>query len=108
MQIVVEIESLEDLTVHFWQKYFFHFDENIVLSAKYQHEVSYVGCGYPPIETPDDWLLIYNGVHDTLKGYVYSACAALLDLENLKKEMARLPYTLFFFRKRMRIEGRSK
>jgi predicted GH43/DUF377 family glycosyl hydrolase len=34
-------------------------------------------------------------VHDTIKGYVYSACAALLDLENPQKEIARLPYALF-------------
>ena len=34
-------------------------------------------------------------MHDTTKGYVYSACAALLDLENPCKEIARLPYALF-------------
>jgi predicted GH43/DUF377 family glycosyl hydrolase len=34
-------------------------------------------------------------VHDTLKGYVYSACAALLDLEDPTIEIARLPYPLF-------------
>lgn len=105
IQIVVEVESLEDLTVEFWQKYFFHFDENIVLSPKYQHEVSYIGCGCPPIETPDGWLLIYHGVHDTIKGYVYSACAALLDLENPKIELARLPYPLFFPEKEWELKG---
>ncbi|HSU27851.1 MAG TPA: hypothetical protein VLJ68_05680, partial [Chitinophagaceae bacterium] len=40
-------------------------------------------------------LLIYHGVHDTVKGYIYSACAALLDLEDPQKEIARLPYALF-------------
>jgi predicted GH43/DUF377 family glycosyl hydrolase len=39
--------------------------------------------------------LIYHGVHDTTKGYVYAACAALLDLEDPRKELARLPYPLF-------------
>jgi predicted GH43/DUF377 family glycosyl hydrolase len=34
-------------------------------------------------------------VHDSLKGFIYSACAALLDLENPSKEIARLPYPLF-------------
>jgi hypothetical protein len=34
-------------------------------------------------------------VQDSLKGYVYSACAALLDLENPQIEIARLPYPLF-------------
>jgi predicted GH43/DUF377 family glycosyl hydrolase len=35
-------------------------------------------------------------VHDTVDGYVYSACAALLDLETPQKEIARLPLPLFF------------
>ena len=42
-----------------------------------------------------DRLLIYHGVHDTVKGYVYTACAALLDLEDPLKEISRLPYALF-------------
>ena len=39
--------------------------------------------------------MIYHGVHDTVKGYVYTACAALLDLNDPQKEIARLPYPLF-------------
>ena len=66
-----------------------------MLSPKYDHEVSYIGGGCPPIETENGWLLIYHAVHDTIEGYVYSACAALLDLENPQKEIARLPYPLF-------------
>lgn len=96
IQIVVAIEKLEDLTIEFWQNYFSHFEEYIVMSPKYAHEVSYIGSGCPPIETEAGWLLIYHGVHDTVKGYVYSACAALLDLNNPQKEIARLPYALFF------------
>lgn len=96
IQIVVEVEKIEDLTVEFWQNYFLSFDEHVVLAPKYDHEVSYVGGGCPPIETSAGWLLIYHSVHDTIKGYVYSACAALLDLDNPNKEIARLPYPLFF------------
>jgi len=105
IQIVVAVEKLADLTVEFWQNYFLHFDENIVLSPKHHHEVSYIGSGCPPIETADGWLLIYHGVHDTVKGYVYSACAALLDLENPQKEIARLPYPLFFPEKKWELKG---
>lgn len=105
IQIVVSIEKLEDLTIEFWQKYFLHFDENVVMSPKYNHEVSYIGSGCPPIETEDGWLLIYHGVHDTVKGYVYSACAALLDLKNPQKEIARLPYPLFFPEKEWELIG---
>lgn len=96
IQIVVAVEKLEELTIDFWQDYFSRFNEYIVLSPKYAHEVSYIGSGCPPIETEAGWLLIYHGVHDTINGYVYSACVALLDLENPQKEIARLPYPLFF------------
>jgi len=34
-------------------------------------------------------------VEETHKGLVYSACAALLDLNNPARELARLPYPLF-------------
>lgn len=105
IQIVVAIEKLEDLTIHFWQNYFTHFDEHIVLTPRYPHEVSYIGSGCPPIETKSGWLLIYHGVHDTVKGYVYSACAALLDLENPEIEIARLPYPLFYPEKEWELKG---
>jgi beta-1,2-mannobiose phosphorylase / 1,2-beta-oligomannan phosphorylase len=95
MQIVVSVKSLSELTPQFWNNYFQHFNDCIVLAPKYPHEVSYIGGGCPPIETEKGWLLIYHGVHDTVKGYVYSACAALLDLEDPRKEIARLPYPLF-------------
>lgn len=45
IQIVVAIEKLENLTIAFWQNYFIHFDEHIVLTPKYEHEVSYIGVG---------------------------------------------------------------
>lgn len=39
--------------------------------------------------------MIYHGVYDTVNGYVYNVCAALLDLENPEKEISQLPYPLF-------------
>ncbi len=105
IQIVVAVENLEALTPYFWHNYFQNFDSNIVLAPKYEHEVSYLGGGCPPIETADGWLIIYHGVQDTLKGYVYSACAALLDLENPAKEIARLPYPLFWPEKEWELKG---
>jgi predicted GH43/DUF377 family glycosyl hydrolase len=92
---IVAINNLQELTTEFWRDYFLHLDKGIVLTPKYKHEVSYIGGGCPPIETEVGWLLIYHGVHDTIKGYVYSACAALLDLQDPQKEIARLPYALF-------------
>lgn len=91
---LVKINNLEELTPKFWEEYLLHLEEHIVLSAKYKHEISYIGGGCPPIETAAGWLLIYHSVYDTLEGYVYVACAALLDLENPQNELARLPYPL--------------
>lgn len=95
IQILVSVKKLEELNSKFWKKYFDDFDGSIVMKPKYEHESSYIGGGCPPIETSLGWLIIYHGVQDTIKGYVYSACAALLDLKNPTKEIARLPYPLF-------------
>lgn len=92
---LVSVRELKDLTPDFWTEYLLNFDEHIALSSKHNHEVSYIGGGCTPIETEHGWLIIYHGVHDTPKGYVYTACAALLDLDDPRKEIARLPYPLF-------------
>ncbi|GHV72310.1 glycosidase [Bacteroidia bacterium] len=92
---MVCIEKLEDLTYDFWINYFLNFAEHIVFSARYDHESSYIGAGCPPIELPEGWLMIYHSVRDTPEGYVYTASAALLALDNPAVEIARLPYPLF-------------
>jgi predicted GH43/DUF377 family glycosyl hydrolase len=92
---VVFIDRIEDINENFWKDYFLSFSGNILLDPKCNHETSYIGGGCPPIETENGWLLIYHSVRDTIEGYVYSACAALLDLDNPQREIARLPYPLF-------------
>lgn len=93
---VVGVNSLDELTKEYWEHYLLHLDEHIAIDPVHEgHEASYVGGGCPPIETEHGWLFIYHGVHDTVKGYVYSACAALMDLNDPRKELARLPYPLF-------------
>ncbi|MDR2848651.1 MAG: pesticidal protein Cry7Aa [Bacteroidales bacterium] len=92
---LVCVEKLADLTYDFWINYFLDFTEHIVFSPRYDHEASYIGAGCPPIELPEGWLMIYHSVRDTPDGYVYTASAALLDLENPAVEIARLPYPLF-------------
>jgi beta-1,2-mannobiose phosphorylase / 1,2-beta-oligomannan phosphorylase len=92
---IVAIDHTEDLTHEFWRNYFLHHQDHVVMSPRFKHEVSYIGGGCPPIETDKGWLLIYHGVYDSVNGYVYSACAALLDLENPAIELSRLPYPLF-------------
>jgi len=93
---IVSVKSLDELTKEFWENYFHNLQDHIVMDPLYKHESSYIGSGCPPIETEHGWLLIYHGVENTAKGLVYSACAAaLLDLDNPSKIIARLPYTLF-------------
>ncbi len=92
---IAAVRDMSELTTAFWEEYFLRFKEHILMEPQFDHEVSYLGAGCPPIETAEGWLIIYHGVHDTATGYQYVCCAALLDLENPAKEVARLPYALF-------------
>jgi beta-1,2-mannobiose phosphorylase / 1,2-beta-oligomannan phosphorylase len=102
---IVAVQELAELNGAFWDDYFMNFHEHLVLEPKYPHEISYIGAGCPPIETKHGWLIIYHGVHDTADGYKYVACAALLDLENPCKEIARLPQPLFSPEQEYEIRG---
>jgi beta-1,4-mannooligosaccharide/beta-1,4-mannosyl-N-acetylglucosamine phosphorylase len=54
-----------------------------------------IGAGPIPIETTEGWLLIYHGVLTSCNGFVYSFGAALLDLYQPWKVIARgAPYLL--------------
>jgi len=93
---LVSVKSLKDLTKEFWRDYFLNMQDHIVLEPIFPHESLYTGSGCAPIETEHGWLLIYHGAELTSKGLVYSACAAaLMDLNDPLKEIARLPYALF-------------
>ncbi|MFA5046865.1 MAG: pesticidal protein Cry7Aa [Paludibacter sp.] len=92
---LVSIKEIKDLTPEFWKDYFRNFQDHIVMDPFYKHESAYIGSGCPPIETEQGWVFIYHGVEETENGLVYSACAALLDLNNPSIELARLPEALF-------------
>jgi beta-1,2-mannobiose phosphorylase / 1,2-beta-oligomannan phosphorylase len=93
---LVLTDSLTDLTKEFWNQYFLHFNEHIILDpVGTNHESGFIGGGCPPIETKEGWLLIYHGVYDTSEGYIYSAAAALLDIDDPTKVIARLVDPLF-------------
>jgi beta-1,4-mannooligosaccharide/beta-1,4-mannosyl-N-acetylglucosamine phosphorylase len=54
-----------------------------------------VGAGPAPIETSEGWLLFYHGVLTSCNGFVYSFGAALLDLDEPWKVIARArPYLI--------------
>ncbi len=54
-----------------------------------------VGAGPVPIETPEGWLLIYHGVKSTSHGPIYRVGLALLDLDDPRKVIKRLPFWVF-------------
>lgn len=58
----------------------------LVMESREEWESYKVGAGAPPVWTERGWLLIYHGVD---KGRVYRAGAALLDLEEPWKVIAR-------------------
>lgn len=54
-----------------------------------------IGAGPTPIETTEGWLLIYHGVLTSCNGFVYSFGAALLDIDEPWKVIARTaPYVM--------------
>jgi predicted GH43/DUF377 family glycosyl hydrolase len=102
---IVRFKDWEDLTKEFWENYIKDLTSHIVLDPKYAFEVNYLGAGCPPIETEDGWLLIYHGVCETIVGKTYHAAAALLDLDQPQKVIARLDYPLFSPTEQWELQG---
>lgn len=93
---ITAVIDLQVLTKEFWREYCRNLKEHILMDpTPCKHESRYIGGGCPPIETAQGWLLIYHGVEKSPKGHIYSACAALLKLDDPSKVIARLPYALF-------------
>jgi beta-1,2-mannobiose phosphorylase / 1,2-beta-oligomannan phosphorylase len=92
---VAYFDLLSDLTYQFWKDYLVNLKDHIMLAGRLSFEASYIGGGCPPIETSEGWLIIYHGVEDTRQGYVYHACAALMDIDDPTRELGRLQYPLF-------------
>ena len=61
---------------------------NVIMKPEKKWEAKKVGIGPPPIRTDVGWLVIYHGVDSNT---VYRAGAALLDLENPRRVIARTP-----------------
>jgi predicted GH43/DUF377 family glycosyl hydrolase len=91
---IVAINNLIELTDKFWDDHIQNIHEHIVMDPVHSHEISYIGGGCPPIETAEGWLLIYHCVEVSPSKTVYSASAALLELNDPKKLISRLPYAL--------------
>ncbi len=76
---------------------FYSESPDLVYWGKHRHvmgrrgpwESTKIGAGPIPIETSEGWLIIYHGVLTSCNGYVYSFGAALLDLDEPWKVIAR-------------------
>jgi beta-1,4-mannooligosaccharide/beta-1,4-mannosyl-N-acetylglucosamine phosphorylase len=62
---------------------------HVMATRPWTWESTKIGAGPTPIETDEGWLLIYHGVLTSCNGYVYSMGAALLDLDEPWKVIAR-------------------
>ncbi len=79
----------------YWVNHIKNLSKHVVLEGRHGWEARHIGGGAPPIKTQKGWLIIYHGVEPRNKGRIYCAGAALLDLKNPAKVIARLPYPLF-------------
>jgi len=70
------------------KNYLKRIEANVIMKPKWKWEEQKVGIGPPPIRTRDGWLVLYHGVDSNI---VYRAGAALLDLENPRRVIARIP-----------------
>ena len=61
---------------------------NVIMKPERKWEEKKIGIGPPPIRTDVGWIVIYHGVDSNT---VYRAGAALLDLENPRRVIARTP-----------------
>ena len=62
---------------------------HVLGTAPWSWESTKVGAGPTPIETEAGWLLVYHGVLTSCNGFVYSMGAALLDLDEPWRVLAR-------------------
>lgn len=88
-------DTFEDmLDSDYWDHYEEKIHEQVVIKSEYPWENKKVGGSVPPIKTPEGWLFFYHGVANDREPFCYRVGAALLDLENPSKVIARLPYPI--------------
>jgi predicted GH43/DUF377 family glycosyl hydrolase len=83
-----QLQELSDpsLRSQYWRQYLGEVDAHILMRPEEWWEKRKIGIGPPPIKTSEGWLIIYHGVDDS---YVYRAGAALTDLDDPQKVVAR-------------------
>ncbi|MFH1594603.1 MAG: pesticidal protein Cry7Aa, partial [Candidatus Omnitrophota bacterium] len=92
---VIYFDDFKELTDNYWRVYLQDLGRYVMLDPEYRFESRNIGGGCPPIETEDGWLLIYHAVEDSRLGRIYHAAAALFDLDDPTKVIARMKRPLF-------------
>ncbi len=92
---VIYFDDFKELTDDYWRAYLKDLGRYVMLDSEYRFESRNIGGGCPPIETRDGWLLIYHAVEDYHVGRIYHAAAALFDLDDPTKVIARMKKPLF-------------
>jgi predicted GH43/DUF377 family glycosyl hydrolase len=83
------IKQMEKVSQNPYSKnYLKRIEANTIMKPKWKWEEKKVGIGPPPIRTDAGWIIIYHGVDSNT---VYRVGAALLDLENPCRVIARTP-----------------
>jgi predicted GH43/DUF377 family glycosyl hydrolase len=83
-----QFENLSDPSPRsqYWTEYLRKLDAYTTMKPQEWWEKRKIGIGPPPVRTPEGWLMIYHGIDDK---YVYRAGAALADLDDPQKILAR-------------------
>jgi predicted GH43/DUF377 family glycosyl hydrolase len=83
------IKQMERVSQNPYSKnYLKRIEAHTIMKPKWKWEEKKVGIGPPPIRTDAGWVVIYHGVDSNT---VYRVGAALLDLENPHRVIARTP-----------------
>lgn len=81
-----------------WQNYHSRVEQSTIMQAQFPWECGKLGGSVPPIKTAAGWLFIYHAVENYPPGgefkFSYRAGVALLDLDDPRQVIARLPYPI--------------
>lgn len=105
MQMIF-FETFEELqTEDYWRNHLVNLHKFVVIENTEWFEGRNIGGGCPAIQTPEGWLIIYHGVHETNKKRTYAMGAALLDIDNPLKLIAKLREPLLFPEEKWEVSG---
>lgn len=90
---------------YFWIDYLMNLSKYVMLEGTHGFEARHIGGGAPPVKTKDGWLMIYHASDEVNDGRTYRAAAALFDLKNPQKLIAKLPYPIISPEKDYELRG---